>query len=185
MDITVNVDDFLYAKVYNFDFGENIGTGRFYYWNTETDKVAWLPPKHPKCVILDAASVQRVKELKKLQQTLNELTANKVKHKDKDNDNVNDKGYDSDEDYSTSDRLSARLRSHKMAKKEHRMYESKLDPMDPAAYSDIPRGTWSSGLNNSPSDNKSGVDSTAHGNLYQMRPYPSPGAVLEMNKSRK
>ena len=43
------------------------------------------------------------------------------------------------------------------------------------------RGTWSTGL---PKQNeaKTGVDITASGPLYQMRPYPSPGAVLRANK---
>lgn len=43
------------------------------------------------------------------------------------------------------------------------------------------RGTWSTGL---PQQNeaKTGVDMTASGPLYQMRPYPSPGAVLRANK---
>ena len=42
------------------------------------------------------------------------------------------------------------------------------------------RGTWSSGL---PQHNeaKTGVDTTASGPLFQMRPYPSPGAVLRAN----
>lgn len=59
-----------------------------------------------------------------------------------------------------------------------------LDPMDPAAYSDIPRGKWSDGLARG-NEAKTGVDSTAAGQLYQMRPYPSPGAVLRSNKTQK
>lgn len=39
----------------------------------------------------------------------------------------------------------------------------------------IPRGSWSDGLT---VEAKSGVDTTASGPLFQMRPYPSPGAVL-------
>ncbi len=58
-----------------------------------------------------------------------------------------------------------------------------LDPMDPAAYSDIPRGNWSAGLQQE--NKKTGVDSTASGALFQMRPYPSPSAVLQANKSNK
>lgn len=55
-----------------------------------------------------------------------------------------------------------------------------LDPMDPAAYSDIPRGTWASGLEQE--DKKvAGVDSTVSGTAFQQRPYPSPGAVLAAN----
>lgn len=39
----------------------------------------------------------------------------------------------------------------------------------------IPRGSWSDGLT---VEAKSGVDTTVSGPLFQMRPYPSPGAVL-------
>ncbi|XP_030826137.1 polyglutamine-binding protein 1 [Camarhynchus parvulus] len=58
--------------------------------------------------------------------------------------------------------------------------DEELDPMDPSAYSDAPRGTWSTGL---PKRNeaKTGADTTAAGPLFQQRPYPSPGAVLRSN----
>jgi len=46
------------------------------------------------------------------------------------------------------------------------------------------RGTWSTGLGKK-NEAKTGADTTAAGPLYQMRPYPSPGAVLRSNaKSR-
>lgn len=55
-----------------------------------------------------------------------------------------------------------------------------LDPMDPASYSDIPRGKWSAGLDRD--TEKIAVDSTASGALFQQRPFPSPGAVLLANE---
>lgn len=58
-----------------------------------------------------------------------------------------------------------------------------LDPMDPAAYSDVPRGKWSAGLEHE--NEKTGVDSTVTGTLFQMRPYPSPGMVLQANAAKK
>jgi hypothetical protein len=42
----------------------------------------------------------------------------------------------------------------------------------------------SSGLNVE-NEGKSGVDSTVSGTLFQQRPYPSPGAILQANKKRK
>ena len=45
------------------------------------------------------------------------------------------------------------------------------------------RGTWSSGLERG-IEAKTGVDSTANGPLFQMRPYPSPGAILKMNNEK-
>lgn len=59
-----------------------------------------------------------------------------------------------------------------------------LDPMDPSSYSDLPRGKWSAGLDKR-GDAKTGADTTASGPLYQMRPYPNPGAVLRMNHGKK
>lgn len=46
------------------------------------------------------------------------------------------------------------------------------------------RGTWSSGLDRK-GEAKTGADTTASGPLYQMRPYPSPGAVLRLNAEIK
>ncbi|OAF66828.1 hypothetical protein A3Q56_05459 [Intoshia linei] len=58
-----------------------------------------------------------------------------------------------------------------------------IDPMDPAAYSDISVGNWSSGLPTK-SSAKTGADTTVSGPLFQQRPYPSPGAVLRANKQK-
>jgi len=57
--------------------------------------------------------------------------------------------------------------------------EEELDPMDPAAYSDAPRGGWAIGLEGV---QPSAADTTAGGPLFQQRPYPSPGAVLRANQ---
>ncbi|KAK9819918.1 hypothetical protein WJX72_003950 [[Myrmecia] bisecta] len=54
-----------------------------------------------------------------------------------------------------------------------------LDPMDPAAYSDAPRGGWSTGLEGV---QPRAADTTASGPLFQSRPYPAPGAVLRANQ---
>ena len=43
------------------------------------------------------------------------------------------------------------------------------------------RGTWTTGLIKK-GEAKTGVDTTANGPLFQMRPYPSPGAVLRANQ---
>ena len=45
------------------------------------------------------------------------------------------------------------------------------------------RGSWSSGL--AEEGTKTGVDSTASGQLFQQRPYPSPGAILRANATKK
>lgn len=76
-----------------------------------------------------------------------------------------------------------RSRSERRQRSELIRETGTLDPMDPAAYSDIPRGNWSAGLQQE--NKKTGVDTTASGALFQMRPYPSPSAVLQANKSNK
>ena len=47
-----------------------------------------------------------------------------------------------------------------------------------SAYSDAPKGGWSSGLAGA---QPRAADTTASGPLFQQRPYPSPGAVLRAN----
>ncbi|XP_038603985.1 polyglutamine-binding protein 1 isoform X2 [Tachyglossus aculeatus] len=102
-----------------------------------------------------------------------------------------DRGYDKserDRGYEKPDRDDVKerryhrreeLAPYSKSKKASRKDEE-LDPMDPSAYSDAPRGTWSTGL---PKRNeaKTGADTTAAGPLFQQRPYPSPGAVLRAN----
>ncbi|XP_019175111.1 PREDICTED: uncharacterized protein LOC109170440 isoform X2 [Ipomoea nil] len=56
--------------------------------------------------------------------------------------------------------------------------DDELDPMDPSAYSDAPRGGWVVGLKGV---QPRAADTTATGPLFQQRPYPSPGAVLRKN----
>lgn len=60
-----------------------------------------------------------------------------------------------------------------------------LDPMDPSSYSDTcPRGGWSAGLEREAGGDRA-ADHTASGPLFQQRPYPSPGDVLRMNRSKE
>lgn len=56
--------------------------------------------------------------------------------------------------------------------------------MDPAAYSDVPRGGWTVGLEGADSA-KTGADTTASGPLFQQRPYPSPGDILRANAKQQ
>lgn len=72
----------------------------------------------------------------------------------------------------------------KKGRKQFHQTSDKLDPMDPAAYSDCGRGKWSSGLQVE-EEGKTGVDTTASGQLFQQRPYPSPGDVLRANQSKR
>lgn len=64
-------------------------------------------------------------------------------------------------------------------RRRRRVKTDALDPMDPAAYSDAPRGDWNSGLSG---PQPKAADTTAGGPLFQQRPYPSPGSVLQANR---
>ncbi|KAH9398155.1 Polyglutamine-binding protein 1, partial [Tyrophagus putrescentiae] len=80
------------------------GLKTFYFWNTRTDQVSWLPPSHPDAKIT--------------------LPAEKLRSKI----------------------LSAKQQHQQRRQAISRV--NQLDPMDPAAYSNIPRGKWSDGLRN-------------------------------------
>jgi len=162
------------------------GVGRHYYWCTKTDKVSWLPPGHPKGTITDPASKVR------------ELLATKEKEKQEEADNADNMDLDSDNE--SDEEEDRRLEEQRKREKERRRDEERrivekkpgrkgrdddaLDPMDPAAYSDVPRGNWATGLPEQGSA-KTGVDSTASGPLFQQRPYPSPGAILRANQAQE
>lgn len=148
------------------------GYGRHYFWNVHNNLVSWLPPSHPSANTSESAAHLREERLLK-------------------------EGDESDESSEASDqevpqqqqkekkrdrREKEREMVHRRDKKRPRVKDNDLDPMDPAAYSDIPRGTWTSGLD---AHAKTGVDTTASGSLYQMRPYPAPGAILAANAKQQ
>lgn len=162
--------------------------------NTTDDTVSWLPPSHPRAIITKSAAVLR-----------RELEATQPEQDENDDDNnqqamegMEPGGYASDSNQSSVTRepqpkpapkkhkardLDKVLRSKSERRMKKDAMETKLDPMDPAAYSDIPRGKWSAGLECE--NTKTGADSTVSGALYQMRPYPNPGAVLRANAKGK
>lgn len=168
------------------------GCASYYYWNQEDDTVSWLPPLHPKSQLSKSAGMLR-RELEEsvpidMDEGLplppgaeeeNIPTANNYNQILESSIKVNADKVQLPTRKPKSRDLDKTLKS-KRERRMRREESTKLDPMDPASYSDIPRGTWSSGLVNE--DRQSGVDATASGALFQMRPYPSPGAVLQANK---
>ena len=150
------------------------GSGRHFYWCTRTNRVSWLPPGHPKVKVTEAAS--HVREL--IQHQLHPAEDEEEEEDDEEEDDDDEMDLDSDME-SDGEEEERRKKSSKKFKGK----EGKLDPMDPASYSDIPRGNWSAGL--SDDGPRTGADATASGQLYQMRPYPSPGAVLRANQKKK
>lgn len=155
------------------------GIGHFYYWEVDSDSVSWLPPSHPKAVITEPAAICR--------QQRDVISDSE----DNDSDEKSDKSESSDEESEDEADRRKEIKKRRVeeieksrAKGRNKLVENNLDPMDPAAYSDIPRGGWSDGLSRG-NEAKTGVDTTASGPLYQMRPYPNPGAVLRANATRQ
>ena len=132
----------------------------WYYWDTITDKVSWLPPGDPEAIITFPASKKSVRIA--------------------DDDNQPDVQTRPNPHYHKGPQI---YRKASREKKKVRVQEE-FDPMDPSSYSDAPVGNWASGLKKI-DDAKSGVDSTANGPLFQQRPYPSPGEVLSRNKQAR
>lgn len=138
----------------------------------ETDLVSWLPPKHPKAVPSESATKLREKLMNP------SSTSEKTKNdEEKDDKRRSSKSRDKERDYRERDE---KRHKHDDRDRRKRSRKDDIDPMDPAAYSDVPQGTWSDGLENSKK-----ADSTASGALYQQRPYPAPGEVLANNKHSK
>ncbi|XP_018413497.1 PREDICTED: polyglutamine-binding protein 1 [Nanorana parkeri] len=130
-----------------------------YYWNLEMDVVSWLSPHDPNAVISKSTAKQKEpEERSERSDRVERFEREDIKERR----------------HIRRDEVAPYPKSKKGRK------EEEIDPMDPSAYSDAPRGTWSTGL---PKRNeaKTGADTTAAGPLFQQRPYPSPGAVLRAN----
>lgn len=156
--------------------------------------MSWLPPSHSKAVLSKSAATLR-----------RELEASQPEQDENEEESVGgqqpmegvEPGYSSDSNPAIlrepqpkpvpikkpkARDLDKVLRSKSERRMKKSAMEGSLDPMDPAAYSDVPRGKWSAGLECE--NTKTGADSTVSGALYQMRPYPNPGAVLRAQKGK-
>lgn len=132
------------------------GTGRHYFWEMSSDMVSWLPPAHPKAAISESAATVREDR---------HLVATDADGSDRDSDSSNEE----------EEEILPRGKEEKKVERDRKHNNGRvktkpndLDPMDPAAYSEAPRGKWSDGLDRG-IEAKTGVDVTASGPLYQMR----------------
>lgn len=159
------------------------GCQAYYFWNKNDDHVSWLPPKHPKAVIGKAAATMRSeKDRPDLDAMDDEPPAMPTASRSPPPEDYRYQRPAPVQKKTKSRDLEKILRTKKGRKQFHETSD-KLDPMDPAAYSDCGRGKWSSGLN--VEETKTGVDSTASGPTFQQRPYPSPGDVLRANQAKR
>ncbi|CDQ69151.1 unnamed protein product [Oncorhynchus mykiss] len=130
-----------------------------YYWNVESDLVAWLSPTDSTSMITKAAKMLRAEV-----------------GEDREWEREPERGRNDGRDR----QMQRREDTAPYSKNKRGRRKDEMDPMDPSSYSDAPKGNWSTGL---PKRNevKTGADTTASGPLFQQRPYPSPGAVLRAN----
>lgn len=151
------------------------GSGQHYYWNVHNNLVSWLPPTHPRAVQSEsAAHLREERLLKEGDESDNSSDASDQEVPQQQQQKPKEKRRDR--------HTEQKELVHHRDKKKGRVKDNDLDPMDPASYSDIPRGSWTSGLD---THSKTGVDSTVTGPLFQMRPYPAPGAILAANAKNK
>ncbi|GIY98862.1 polyglutamine-binding protein 1 [Caerostris extrusa] len=160
------------------------GIGRHYYWNTQTNEVSWLPPSHPKSKISVPAEKLRVLIKDTFLEPMDEGDDQEQDMSESEDDSEEEENEPINEEKERNEKRPRKELARERFRGRPKIRENDLDPMDPAAYSEAPRGTWSSGLDRK-GEAKTGADTTASGPLYQMRPYPSPGAVLRLNAEIK
>jgi len=161
-------------------------SGAEYYWNVHTNQVSWRHPNDPRADITYPASwLQKPEE--------EEILAEDKKDEDQAVEDIPLPGKPERKIPSKvktgkhPSLMKAQRQKEKLApyrKGRANKDDDPLDPMDPASYSDVGRGTWSTGLRED-SEVKTGVDTTANGPLFQQRPYPSPGDILRRNQQKK
>lgn len=157
------------------------GCEAYYFWNKIDDVVSWLPPKHPKAVIGKAAATIRTEKDRPDLDSMPDEPPMPITRSPPPDDNRFQRPAPVPKKTKSRD-LEKILRTRKGRKQYHET-EGALDPLDPAAYSDCGRGKWSAGLN--AEEDRTGVDTTATGQLFQQRPYPSPGDVLRANQAKR
>ncbi|XP_040008135.1 polyglutamine-binding protein 1 [Xiphias gladius] len=157
-----------------------------YYWNVETDLVAWLSPNDPSAVLTKAAKKLRVDGggEERVERQFDKSDRERERDRDRERERERERDRERDDGRDRDRRKQRREDIAPYSKSKRGRKDDEMDPMDPSAYSDAPRGTWSSGL---PKRNeaKTGADTTAAGPLFQQRPYPSPGAVLRANAANQ
>jgi len=144
-------------------------TSRDYFWNVHTNQVSWRHPNDPRADITYPACWQNTDENEKTDEGRLQGETRTLKSKVK---------------VGKHPSLVKAQKHREKGAPYRKGKKDEIDPMDPASYSDIGRGTWSSGLRED-TDVKTGVDTTANGPLFQQRPYPSPGDILRRNRKPK
>lgn len=156
------------------------GCEAYYFWNKIDDHVSWLPPKHPKAIIGKSAATLRSEKDRPDLDAMDDEPMLPPPSRSPSHQEENRYQRPAPLQKKTKSRDLEKILRTKKGRKQFHETSDKIDPMDPASYSDCGRGKWSSGLN--VDEGKTGVDTTASGQLFQQRPYPSPGEVMRAKR---
>lgn len=159
------------------------GCEAYYFWSKNDDFVSWLPPKHPKAIFGKSAATIRSEKDRPDLDAMDDEPMMPTPSRSPPSYDENRYQRPSHLPKKTKTRNLEKILSTKRGRKQFHETSDKIDPMDPASYSECGRGKWSAGLN--VEEGKTGVDSTASGPLFQQRPYPSPGDIMRANQAKR
>uniref|UniRef100_A0A673XZN2 Polyglutamine binding protein 1 n=1 Tax=Salmo trutta TaxID=8032 RepID=A0A673XZN2_SALTR len=134
-----------------------------YYWNVESDLVAWLSPTDPTSVITKAAKKSRAEVAEdRGERQIEKPDRERERERDKDREPEMERERGRNDGRERDRRMQRREDFAPYSKNKRGRKDEEMDPMDPSAYSDAPKGNWSTGL---PKRNeaKTGADTTAAG----------------------
>uniref|UniRef100_A0A668AD53 Polyglutamine-binding protein 1 n=1 Tax=Myripristis murdjan TaxID=586833 RepID=A0A668AD53_9TELE len=122
-----------------------------YYWNVETDLVAWLSPNDPTSVITKPAKKLRAeggddRGERQFEKPDRERERERDRERERERERDRDRDRDRDDGRDRDRRKQRREDVAPYSKSKRGRKDDEMDPMDPSAYSDAPRGTWSTGL---------------------------------------
>lgn len=159
------------------------GCEAYYFWNKDDDLVSWLPPKHPKALIGKSAStIRSEKDMPDLgPDTHDDVDMSLMPPPARSPPPSQEYHHKASVPKKNKSRDLEKILRTKKGRRQFYENSATVDPMDPAAYSDIPKGRWSAGLE---AEDRA-ADSTANGTLFQQRPLPSPGDILRAQGKRK
>lgn len=102
----------------------------------ETDMVSWLPPKHPRANLSESAAKLREKLLNP-SVGVAEISQSTYRNEDSDK-RRSTKNRDRNKEYKEKEEKRGKYDEKDMPMKKPRK-DNDIDPMDPAAYSDVPQ----------------------------------------------
>lgn len=133
------------------DCSDCSNSGCYYFWNTETDEVSWLPPDHP-----DAKPTVAAAKLRQLMRVEHDKQSDSNDSDDSDSGSESSESSDDEEEAAEQPMskkqkvVDARPPAPPPSRFDRRFGRKQgapaIDPMDPSSYSDAPRGKWGDGL---------------------------------------